>query len=150
MPKIVAFINGCLCLHGKLVESSFFIDRITGFIVSEPHVQADEIIDLKGQVIAPAYIELQTNGCVGVHFTHFENPVAYQSNLKKVSEYMITRGVGAFWATVPTVSSDVFQKVSICSFGLVITPTVFFILVQGVGDTENSWTGQVHREINHF
>lgn len=120
MPKIIVFINGYLCLRGKFVESTFFIDQITGLIVSKPHVQPDEVIDLNGKVIAPAYIELQTNGCVGVHFTHYEDPLVYQSNLKKVSEYMASRGVGGFWATVPTVSLGVFQKVSIRSFSFEI------------------------------
>ncbi len=128
MPKIIAFINGHLCLGSKLVESSFFIDRVSGLIVPEPHAQADEVIDLNGKVIAPAYIELQTNGCVGVHFTHYENPLVYQSNLKRVSEYMVSRGVGGFWATVPTVSSDVFQKVGIYFFYFAISTTTFFPL----------------------
>ncbi|KAA6415102.1 MAG: N-acetylglucosamine-6-phosphate deacetylase [Lasallia pustulata] len=103
MPKITAFINGYLCLRGKLDENSFFINRATGLIFSEPQDRPDEVVDLTGKVIAPAYIELQTNGCVGVHFTHYEDPLAYQTNLKKVSEYMVSRGVGGFWATVPTV-----------------------------------------------
>lgn len=124
MPKIIAFINSYLCLHGKLVESSFVIDGLTGRILSEPHAQADEVIDLKGKVIGPAYIELQTNGCVGVHFTQYDDPLVYQSNLKKVSKYMVSRGVGAFWATVPTVSSDVFQKVSIRFFSFALTPHI--------------------------
>ena len=128
MPKITAFINGYLCLRGNLVESSFFINRATGLIVSEPYDRPDEVVDLNGKLIAPAYIELQTNGCVGVHFTHYEDPLVYQTNLKKVSAYMVSRGVGGFWATVPTVSSDVFQKVRILSFSFVFIPTIFLAL----------------------
>lgn len=128
MPKITAFINGYLCLRGKLDENSFFINRATGLIFSEPQDRPDEVVDLNGKVIAPAYIELQTNGCVGVHFTHYEDPLAYQTNLKKVSEYMVSRGVGGFWATVPTVSSDVFQKVKPPFFSFAFTPAIFLIL----------------------
>ena len=126
MANIIAFSNGYLCLRGKLVESTLFIDQTTGLIVSEPHDQPAEVVDLKGGILAPAYIELQTNGCVGLHFTHYKDPLTYQSNLKKVSRYMITKGVGGFWATVPTVSSDVFQKVRVHSLAVLLSTPLHF------------------------
>ncbi|KAI9849035.1 MAG: hypothetical protein M1837_005926 [Sclerophora amabilis] len=68
-------------------------------------------IDLGGKIVAPGFLELQTNGLLGFHFTHYEDDEQYQSQLRRVSKYLITKGVTGFWATVPTVSTDTFQKI---------------------------------------
>ncbi|MCJ1372414.1 hypothetical protein MMC20_003638 [Loxospora ochrophaea] len=92
--------------------SRLFVDRDTGRIVDEPLSTIPyEVRDLKGLILAPAFLELQTNGCAGVHFTVFEDASTYHENLRMVSKYLATTGVGAFLATIPTVSSDVFSKV---------------------------------------
>ncbi|KAI9873072.1 MAG: hypothetical protein M1830_000862, partial [Pleopsidium flavum] len=71
--------------------------------------QADTV-DLDGRTIAPGYLELQTNGVLGFHFTHFEDDEIYRSQLEKVSKYLVSKGVTGFWATIPTVSPDKVKK----------------------------------------
>ena len=111
MPPITRFINAQICLHGELENFDLCVDLDTGLIV-DGDAESSSTHDLHGYIIAPAFLELQTNGCAGFHFTHFEDAESYQRNLLKVAQYLVSTGVGSFWATVPTVSSEVFKKVS--------------------------------------
>lgn len=115
MANVRAFINAQVCISGKQSKASLFADLGTGLFVDEPILKPSDIVDLDGLVLAPSFLELQTNGCLGIHFTNFENSESYQKNLKKVSQHLLTQGVGAFYVTLPTVSSAVFRKVSLVS-----------------------------------
>ena len=111
MENIIGLENGLLCIRGNLIRSTLYVDLHTGDIIDEPQVRPHLLLDMKGQIIAPAFLELQTNGCSGFHFTHFQDPDVYQENLRKVSRYLLTTGVGGFWATLPTISVDLFKTV---------------------------------------
>lgn len=122
MTNIVGFINGYICRGGKLREESLYVDLDTGFIVDAPFRPVPVSYSLHGQILAPAFLELQTNGCAGFHFTHFTDAESYSQNLEKVSKYLASTGVGSFWATVPTVSPEVFKSVSeLCNLDDVIS-----------------------------
>jgi hypothetical protein len=116
MANMIGFFNGYICRGGKLREESLHVDLDTGFIVDAPFRPVNLTYDLHGHILAPAFLELQTNGCTGFHFTNTSDAESYTQNLGKVSKYLITTGVGSFWATIPTVSSNVFQTVSKCAF----------------------------------
>ena len=107
-------INCLICCDGQLQEGSLHFNTTTGLVVDGPSDMPESVQDMKGNIVAPAFLELQANGCAGFHFTQFGGPEDYQRNLQNVSSYLKTKGVGSFWATVPTVSSEVFQKVGHC------------------------------------
>lgn len=111
MSKIKAFINGRVCLQGKELNETVYVDGDTGMIIRQPAEMPTEFVDLKGRLLAPAFLELQTNGCLGFHFTHFSDAKNYGNSLDRVSRHLITQGVGAFFVTLPTVHRNVFQKV---------------------------------------
>ena len=113
MANILAFVNGFVCFGGKLYGRPLYVDVESGCIVDTPDLKVGNVVDLHGQIIAPAFLELQTNGCAGFHFTHLEDPDTYHQNLAKVSRYLVTTGVGSFWATIPTVSPAVFKMVRV-------------------------------------
>lgn len=108
-----AFTNCQVCIFGEFTQQDLYFDEETGLITPNYYYRTDGIekIDLDGAVVAPGFLELQTNGLLGFHFTHFESKEKYQKELEKVSKHLVTRGVTGFWATVPTVSSETFQKV---------------------------------------
>ena len=112
MPNIIRFINGPTCLQGRLEETGLCVDVNSGLIV-DGALEITSIHDVQDHIIAPAFLELQTNGSAGFHFIHFENAESYRQNLVKVSRYLVSTGVGSYWATIPTVSSDVFTQVSL-------------------------------------
>ena len=111
MAKVKAFINGQTCFHGQALNQSVYVDEQTGLIIQQPAQMPSDFVDLDGHFLAPAYLELQTNGCVGTHFTNFKDPQSYREGLRKVSCHLVRQGVGAFYATLPTVHREVFAKV---------------------------------------
>jgi N-acetylglucosamine-6-phosphate deacetylase len=112
MSSTVSFTNGRVCYNGELHDRTVHVDLSCGLILGKDAPDMPlEVHDLEGMILAPAYIELQTNGCVGFHFTQYDGSEEYQTHLKRVAEYMVTTGVGSFYATIPTVSEDVFKKV---------------------------------------
>ncbi|KAI9707840.1 MAG: hypothetical protein M1820_004445 [Bogoriella megaspora] len=112
------FLNCRLCINGELVEDQFVVsDEVCNNPVDWKNTQEDWIYwrvirqDLEDGIIAPGFLELQTNGVLGFHFTHFENEHKYENELKKVAKYYASQGVTGFWGTIPTVSSDNFKKI---------------------------------------
>ncbi|KAL8969541.1 MAG: hypothetical protein Q9197_004279 [Variospora fuerteventurae] len=83
---ILAFTNARICRHGALFPPSpLYFDNVEGMIVVPPPDPTEvETIDLQNRILAPAFLELQTNGCVGVHFTNHHSDEEYVENLEKV------------------------------------------------------------------
>ena len=120
------FTNCHLCLHGSLFPySSISFSDSTGLFtdvstnaadpVDDDKAEDAQVIDLQGQLLAPGFLELQTNGLRGFHFTHLDNsgePEGYATKLDDVAKYLPRTGVTGFWATVPTVPPEEFRKVS--------------------------------------
>ena len=128
MARLKAFINGCVCFQGRQIEATVYIDQDSGLITSQPAEMPTDFVDLKGGILAPAYIDLQTNGCLGFHFTDFDTAESYSKNLARVSRHLVSRGVGAFYVTLPTVHRDMFQKVQYRSFKLHLYMQVYGFL----------------------
>lgn len=112
MARIRAITNARVCAHGKEILRDFYVDLATGYIVRKPHKESLSMIDMEHHIVAPAYQELQINGCPGVHFTTFKDSQSYINNLEQVSRYpATTKGISAFYVTLPTVSIDTYRKV---------------------------------------
>jgi N-acetylglucosamine-6-phosphate deacetylase len=108
------FTNCRYVLNGELVEDHLVISDETGLILKREGYIGGEAIDLEDSIIAPGYLELHTNGANGFHFTHFENEGSYAAKVDDIAAYYATQGVTGFYATIPTVKSNEFQKVSQC------------------------------------
>ena len=113
--SIKAFIGASMCIEGNEISDTFYIDLDDDSIVRNlgPEERPVETVDVEGCFIAPSFLELQTNGCLGVHFTNYKDSQTYQENLRSISRHLVTQGVGSFYVTLPTVSSEVFKKVSL-------------------------------------
>ncbi|KAF2215025.1 carbohydrate esterase family 9 protein [Cercospora zeae-maydis SCOH1-5] len=98
------FINARLCRHGVLVANErLVVSSETGTILPNISYEEGDIIDLDEAIIAPGYIELQTNGVKGFHFTNFENETQYAEKLDQAARFLATTGVTGFYPTIPTV-----------------------------------------------
>lgn len=105
------FINCGKCSHGSLDISPLTINE-DGMIIDNQFCDADaEVVDLKDSIIAPGFIELQINGALGFHFANYLDPTSYHDGVQKLSQYLPSTGVTAFYPTVPTVRPDVFHNV---------------------------------------
>ncbi|OJD33352.1 n-acetylglucosamine-6-phosphate deacetylase [Diplodia corticola] len=109
--QFTLFTNGSYCLGGELVDDHLVISEETGRILKRTGYIGGEIVDLEGNIVAPGFLELHTNGVNGFHFTHFEDEPQYQRKLEETAEHYVSQGVTGFWATIPTVSPDTFQKI---------------------------------------
>lgn len=135
MGRLKVFTNGRVCIHGGLKNVAVYVDTETGLIIKDPGLPEGHPssrysvqdwvrmmpVDLKNRILAPAFIELQTNGCLGVHFTQYTDGAAYQKNIEKVSKYLVESGVASFYVTLPTVEPVVFKKVRYCNFASFVT-----------------------------
>ncbi|TGO20184.1 hypothetical protein BTUL_0001g01960 [Botrytis tulipae] len=105
------FINCWKCSHGNLDNSPLTINE-DGMIIDNQFCDADaEVVDLKDSIIAPGFIEMQINGALGFHFANYVDPTSYHDGVQKLSQYLPSTGVTAFYPTVPTVRPDVFHNV---------------------------------------
>ena len=108
-----------MCIDGKIVENDLFIDQSTGRFANIEESDKSKFMEVtppKKGVVAPGFLELQTNGLLGFHFTHMEGTEKDDSELERIAKYYPSRGVTSFWATIPTVSAENFKKVSYGSF----------------------------------
>lgn len=111
MPeRTTTFTNCRVCRAGQLVHEDLLVSHETGQIVDSPG--ESEVVNLGGAIIAPGFIELQTNGMKGFHFTHFEDGRTYTQKIDEIARYLPSTGCTGFYATVPTVSSHDFKKVN--------------------------------------
>ncbi|KAF4550112.1 Hypothetical protein D9617_18g033030 [Elsinoe fawcettii] len=105
------FLNCRLCIDGELVRDQFVVSDDTGLILPRTGYIGGDAVDLEDGIIAPGFLELQTNGLLGFHFTHFKDQDSYAAEIDKVSKYLITQGVTGFWVTIPTVSNQDFKQI---------------------------------------
>jgi N-acetylglucosamine-6-phosphate deacetylase len=105
------FTNARYVLGGELVEDHLVISDDTGYILKREGYVGGDVVDLDDNIIAPGFLELHTNGANAFHFTHFDDEKSYAHKVDNIARYYATQGVTGFWATIPTVKADEFQKV---------------------------------------
>lgn len=108
---VTQFVNCRQCINGEFISQPLTFS--SAGIISASDIKADNIqtIDLRNAIIAPGFIELQTNGALGFHFAHEKPSAEYQAGVQKLAKYLPSTGVTAFFPTVPTVPSAVFKQV---------------------------------------
>jgi N-acetylglucosamine-6-phosphate deacetylase len=113
MPGYFTTFTNCrVCRNGELIEGErFVISEDTGLILESTGFIGGEIVDLEDAIIAPGFLELHTNGVNGFHFTDFKDEGQYRKKMEETAKFYVTKGVTSFWATIPTVSSENYQKV---------------------------------------
>ncbi|KAF2636524.1 Metallo-dependent hydrolase [Massarina eburnea CBS 473.64] len=105
------FTNARYILDGDIVEDHLVISDESGLILKREGYIGGEAVDLDGNIIAPGFLELHTNGANAFHFTHFEDAKSYAGKVDGIARYYATQGVTGFWATLATVKTDEFQKI---------------------------------------
>lgn len=115
-----------MCISGELISQDLYFSSDTGIITPNYYYRQEgvERIDLDGKVVAPGFLDLQTNGMQGLHFSHLRQGGGGQGQedeagdaedekkLERVSQVQVCHGVTAWWATVPTVESTRWKQVS--------------------------------------
>jgi N-acetylglucosamine-6-phosphate deacetylase len=113
MPPLLCFTNCQTCVSGELIPQDVYFSPEQGIIVPNYYYRTEGVnrIDLGGAIVAPGFLELQTNGLRGVHFTQLGEKGDDEPRLLKVAQSQIQCGVTAFWCTIPTVEEGSWGKV---------------------------------------
>ena len=120
VPNLKCFTNCHLCISGEAIPQDLYFSPDTGLITPNYYYRVDgvERIDLGGAIVAPGYLDLQTNGMAGVHFTGLavcaegtEEGNQDESMLREVASVEVQHGVTGWWATVPTVHRERWKEV---------------------------------------
>ena len=116
--SLICFTNGLICMSGELVAQDLYFSSETGIITPNYYYRQEgvERIDLEGKVVAPGFLDLQTNGMNGVHFTQLsqegeKGKAEDERKLQDVSRLEVSHGVTGWWATVPTVEKARWKQV---------------------------------------
>lgn len=107
------FTNARYLRDAELVQDHLVVSHETGTIMKREGYIGGDVVDLDDNIIAPGFLELHTNGANGFHFTHFDDEKSYAGKVDDIARYYATQGVTGFWATIPTVKPEDFQKVTI-------------------------------------
>lgn len=117
-----SLLNCRLCISGQLIEGKrLIVSEDNGLILQETGFIGGDAVDLDDGIIAPGFLELQTNGVNGFHFTMWDKEaqnagredagVWYEERLRDTARWYVSKGVTGFWATVPTVERSLYSKV---------------------------------------
>jgi N-acetylglucosamine-6-phosphate deacetylase len=114
---VTRFTGGYLVKGDKLIEADLWISSITGKILHsqevfyEYHVVPDQVIDLKGKILAPGFIDVQLNGAFGFDFSTVpEDMATYQKGLTQLNKQLIQTGVTSYLPTLPSQKSEVYHQ----------------------------------------
>ena len=114
---IYKIVNAKLLLNHELVEGSYLWFQ-NGKIIHpqnlffDLHREADEIIDAKGMLVVPGFIDTQINGAYGIDFADYEEPNEKLSkDIDTVAKGLLQYGCTAFCPTVVSSDPAVYSKV---------------------------------------
>ena len=94
-----------MLLRGYHYRSAILLDFLIdgGRIVSVAPAKIELAANLEADLIAPAYFDLQINGCMGINFT---SATLTQEEIERVVEVCAAQGISAFCPTVITANSE--------------------------------------------
>ena len=114
---VTRLTGGRLVKGNELVEEDLWISSVTGKILLsqeafyEYHVIPDEVIDLKGKILSPGFIDVQFNGGFGFDFSTIPDDMAeYQKGMLKLNRQLVSTGVTSYLPTIPSQAPEVYHK----------------------------------------
>ncbi|KAF8505357.1 Metallo-dependent hydrolase [Hysterangium stoloniferum] len=115
----VCFTNCSLAMEdGSLTKMDLWIDEARGIILDSQNTffterrRPDTIIDLKGDIVSPGFIDAQINGAYGFDFSIFNDgdEKAYDEGLRMISKRIVETGVTSLLPTIITQKRDLYIK----------------------------------------
>ena len=120
LHPITKFTNGRLVRNGKLVGGDVWINRSTGRIVDAQRTfftdctLPDRVIDLKGKILAPGFLDVQFNGAFTFDLSRPPGDGdmrSFKKGLQAMNRGLIKTGVTSYVATMTSQGSTVYHKV---------------------------------------
>jgi N-acetylglucosamine-6-phosphate deacetylase len=115
---IIKFTNCRLVKNNRIVQEDLWISQKSGRILNGQKVfyeymaAPDYVIDLKGRIVAPGFIDVQLNGAFGFDFSVApEDITQYPKNLASLNRNLIRTGVTSYLPTLTSQKSEVYHRV---------------------------------------
>lgn len=121
LHPITKFTNCRLVRNGKFVQGDLWINRSTGRVVDAQksfyadRTLPDRIIDLKGKILAPGFIDVQFNGAFAFDLSRPPadgDMSSFKKGLQAMNHGLVRTGVTSYLATMTSQNSHVYHKVS--------------------------------------
>ncbi|XP_015121070.1 N-acetylglucosamine-6-phosphate deacetylase [Diachasma alloeum] len=110
---LTKFYNCRILRSGEIIKEHLWVrdGRIVDpeKIFYDEKIKPDEIIDCRGALISPGFIEMQINGGYGIDFSHNVDHV--EEGVSKVAKELLAHGVTSFCPTLVTSSAETYRKV---------------------------------------
>lgn len=110
-------LTNCRLVKGdSLVEEDLWISSSTGKILPaqeifyEYHLAPDQVIDLKGRIVSPGFIDIQFNGAYGFDFSQPSDLIDYQKGLRSLNQKLVQTGLTSYLPTIITQKPEVYHK----------------------------------------
>ncbi|KAK5169786.1 N-acetyl-glucosamine-6-phosphate deacetylase [Saxophila tyrrhenica] len=114
---VTRFTGGRLVRGNELVEEDLWISSVTGKILHsqqvfyEHHIVPDEVVDLKGKILCPGFVDVQFNGAFGFDFSTIPDDMAtYHKGLKRLNRHLVRTGVTSYLPTLPSQKPEVYHN----------------------------------------
>lgn len=116
---MLRLVNCSTCQSGKLEQNSeLYVDVENGIFVdfqTYSQAQTHEVVDLKGQIVAPGYIDIQNNGVYGVNFSLLKTDATeiqrsiFEARYRDVMAKYLRTGVTAMCPTMTSTKSEIYH-----------------------------------------
>ncbi|KAI7971033.1 hypothetical protein EIK77_007149 [Talaromyces pinophilus] len=117
-PRITKFTNCRILKSNHLVEQDLWIDSLTGKILKdqeafyELQLSPDQVIDLKGRIVAPGFIDVQLNGAQGFDYSVPQaTKEEYDAGFLASNRGLIKTGVTSFLPTTVSTTAENYKQV---------------------------------------
>lgn len=113
-PVLTKFTNGLLLHEDQLISGDLWISSDFGKIISPQSAfyssgrTPDVVIDLKGKILSPGFIEVQLNGYNGLDFAKQND--AFEERFREVRKELVKAGVTSFTPTMTSSLPEVYHK----------------------------------------
>ncbi|CAG8437976.1 6820_t:CDS:2 [Ambispora gerdemannii] len=116
-PPVTKIIN-CRLIRDKIIyddvlylQNGTIIDPLVNFF--ECGEEPTRVIDAKGALVAPGFIDIQVNGGFGFDFSQCEvgGEQVYVENMKKIARRLLKFGCTSFMPTLISSASEVYHKI---------------------------------------
>ena len=116
--RITKFTNGRILKENRLVQDDLWVSASTGKIVRsqeafyEHKLVPDTVVDLRGRIVSPGFIDVQLNGALGFDFSAIPDDMAtYGKELNRINRGLIRTGVTSYLPTLTSQRPYVYNKV---------------------------------------
>ncbi|WPG98888.1 carbohydrate esterase family 9 protein [Acrodontium crateriforme] len=113
---VTRLTGGRLVKGDKLVEEDLWISSVTGKILLsqeafyEYYVIPDQVIDLKGKILSPGFIDVQFNGGFGFDFSTIPDDMTeYRKGMRLLNKQLVSTGVTSYLPTIPSQKPEVYH-----------------------------------------